>query len=75
MTTSTIKLNEHGHRIGESHPRSKLLDREIDQVHALRAEKLTLEAIALKFDVSKSCIAHIVSGRRRGQAIAKVVRA
>lgn len=72
--TKTIALNEDGRRIGESHPRAKLLDHEVDQVLALLEAGLSYAQVAEKFDVSKSCIAHIATGRRRGQAVGRVVR-
>lgn len=70
----TISLNENARRVGESHPRAKLLDAEVDQVHELLEAGLSLAEVARKMDVSKSCIAHIASGRRRGQLVARVVR-
>ena len=70
----TIAFNEHGRRIGESHPRAKLLDHEVEQVLALLDAGLSYAAVAAKFDVSKSCIAHIAAGRRRGQLVARVAR-
>lgn len=72
--SKTIALNEDGRRIGESHPRAKLLDHEVDQVLALLEAGLSYAQVAEKFDVSKSCIAHIATGRRRGQAVGRVVR-
>lgn len=69
-----IALNENGRRIGESHPRAKLLDHEVDQVLALLEAGLSYAEVALKFDVSKSCVAHIANGRRRGQATERTVR-
>ncbi len=69
-----VALNENGRRIGESHPGAKLLDHEVEQVLELLDAGLSYAEVGAKFDVSKSCIAHIASGRRRGQAIAKVLR-
>jgi hypothetical protein len=69
-----IALNETGYRIGESHPRAKLLDYEVEQLVALVEAGLTYAAVAEKFEVSKSCVAHIVTGRRRGQAASRMVR-
>ena len=69
-----VMLNESGRRIGESHPRSKLLDREVEQVFALLEAGLSYREIAEKMDVSKSCIAHIATGRRRGQCVERLVR-
>ena len=70
----TIALNENGKRVGEGHPRAKLLDSEVDQVLDLLEAGLSYAEVAIKFDVSKSCIAHIATGRRRGQVVARVVR-
>lgn len=70
----TIALNENGRRVGESHPRAKLLDHEVDQVLDLLEAGLSYAEVALKFDVSKSCIAHIATGRRRGQSVTRLVR-
>lgn len=69
-----VSLNENGRRIGESHPRAKLLDREVDQVLALLEAGLSYAAVAIKFDVSKSCVAHIATGRRRSQVAERSVR-
>ncbi|MFM2208846.1 MAG: hypothetical protein RIQ96_489 [Pseudomonadota bacterium] len=71
----TIAFNELGRRIGESHPRAKLLDYEVDQVIALLDAGLSYAAVAARFNVSKSCIAHIAAGRRRCQAVVRRIRA
>lgn len=70
----TVALNEHGRRVGESHPRAKLLDNEVDLALALLEGGMSYAQVALKFDVSKSCVAHIATGRRRGQATMRLVR-
>lgn len=62
-----IRRNEQGRRIGESHPRATLSDHDVELVLALVDEGLSYSEIAEKFEVSKSCIAHIATGRRRGQ--------
>lgn len=64
----TIALNERGRRIGESHPRAKLLDYEVEQVLALLDAGLSYAEVARKFDVGKSCVAHIAAGQFRFQA-------
>jgi hypothetical protein len=70
----TVALNEAGRRVGESHPRAKLLDREVQQVLDLLDAGLSYAEVARKFDVSKSCIAHIATGRRRGQVVVRLAR-
>lgn len=69
-----VALNENGRRVGDSHPRAKLLDHEVGQVLDLLEAGLSYSEVARKFDVSKSCIAHIATGRRRGQVVVRVVR-
>ena len=68
-----VALNEHGRVIGQNHPRAKLLDSEVDQVLDLLEAGLSYSKAADKMDVSKSCVAHIATGRRRCQTPAKVV--
>ena len=70
----TIALNESGRRIGESHPGAKLLDHEVEQILELLEAGLSYAAVASKFDVSKSCIAHIAAGRRRCQPVVRRLR-
>ncbi|QDF96781.1 hypothetical protein CJ010_09690 [Azoarcus sp. DD4] len=60
-------VNERGRLIGASHPLALLTDHEIDLVHELREAGLSLSQIAQRMECSKSCIAHVISGRRRGQ--------
>lgn len=69
----TIAINELGRRIGESHPNAKLTDHEAELLVGLVEGGMSLAQAAAKFDVSKSCAAHIVSGRRRGQVAVRVV--
>ena len=69
-----VALSDTGRRIGEHHPRAKLLDHEVDQVLALLEAGMSYAQVAEKFEVSKSCIAHIATGRRRGQPVGRLVR-
>lgn len=69
----TIALNEKNRRIGENHPLARLTDAEVDLVHALLEEGLSLAAVARRMEVSKSCIAHIAAGRRRNHTAVRVV--
>lgn len=68
-----VALNEKGNRIGENHPRAQLLDAEVDQVMELIEAGYSYAQVAEKMGVSKSCIGHIASGRRRCQTPAKIV--
>lgn len=62
-----VPLNSEGRRIGEAHPGAKLLDREIDIVFELRESGMSYSQIAAKMGISKSCVAHVIKGRRRCQ--------
>lgn len=66
--TTTVAINETGHRIGDSHPRAKLTNREVELLLRLRlVERWTYVRLAAKFGVSKSCVAWICQGRKRCQ--------
>lgn len=69
-----VALNENGRRIGEHHPRAKLLDAEVEQVLALLDGGMSYARVAEKFQVSKSCVQHIANGSRRAQTARRVVR-
>lgn len=68
-----VALNERGRVVGQEHPRALLLDWEVDQVHELIESGFSYSQVAEKFGVSKSCIGHIASGRRRCQTAARFV--
>lgn len=62
-----VALNERGRVIGENHPRARLLDSEVDQVLELVESGMSYARIAEKMQITKSCVGHIASGRRRCQ--------
>lgn len=72
-----VAVNEKGLRIGESHPRSVLTDRDIELMFALRDEdpaRWSYGELARKFEVSKGCVWKVFQGLRRGQIAARVKR-
>lgn len=62
---AAVRKNSQGCRIGQDNPGAKLRDSEVDLVLELHQGGMSMRRIAEKFDVSKSCIGHICSGRRR----------
>ena len=87
MKKDVVAVNERGRRIGESHPRAKLTDHEVDLIRELAEEGLTYEDIARKFELpadpktgrptraSRVYIGKLVRCERRGQSIAGHKRA
>ena len=72
MNYKLVFVNDKGKRIGQDHQRAKLTDRDVDQIFELHAMGLGYARIASKFDdiaggISKSAVAHIIQGRKRGQ--------
>jgi hypothetical protein len=82
-----VGINEHGMRVGETHPRAVLSDEEVDWIRELyetglalspgeRIRRgLTLGGLAAKFEVSKSSVRDIIRCRCRAQAVAGFKRA
>ena len=64
-----LDFNQDGKRIGENHPKAKLLDAEVELVLKLLDEGLGYQRVADKMGVSKSCIQRIANGTCRGQAV------
>lgn len=62
-----IALNEAGRRVGDSHHRAKLSNGEVDLIHELYSQGFSYRDLALKFEVSKSTIRSIITGRCRAQ--------
>ena len=72
MHQKVIAFNAAGRRIGESHPRAKLTDEEVEAVLYLREAGLTYAQIAAKWDepgrsLSVSTVRDICTARRRCQ--------
>lgn len=67
-TRSFIVVNEKGRRIGESHPRARLSDHEVDLMLTLREEyHMSYGMLAAKFECSKSSVAKLCKYERRCQ--------
>ena len=62
-----ISRNERGYRIGQSHPRARSSDHEVELVRDLRDQCWTYSSIARKLEMSKSTVAEILEGRIRCQ--------
>lgn len=60
-------MNVSGSRIGESHPRAVLTDHEVDLLLELRAERKSYGWLAVTFEISKSQVARICTGKSRSQ--------
>lgn len=70
MADRVVKINDHGLRIGDDHPRAKLTDREVDHLLELREsdpEFWSYARLAEAFDISKSQAGNICRGSQRNQ--------
>jgi transposase len=69
-----VMVNEAGRRIGESHPRARLTDHEIDLIRELHEGGLGYKKIAKKFDTGRETIRDIVRCKKRAQIPARLKR-
>lgn len=73
-----VRVNENGLRIGESHQKAVLTDFEVERLIADRgpqtAPAMSYSQLAAKYGISKSGVASILKGFRRGQIGLKVKR-
>lgn len=60
-----VGFSETGHRLGETHPRAKLSDHEVELIRELAEGGMSQRLIAEKFEISRGTVADIVSFRRR----------
>ena len=60
-----VAYTREGRRIGESHPKAKLLDCEVRLLLDLRDEGFSMQWLADKFGISKGCVQHICAGSTR----------
>lgn len=73
MGTRVLAVNERGYRVGQDHHHAVLTDAEVDLIRELReAHRWTYDALAEKFEVSKSAIACICRYERRAQTVARL---
>lgn len=63
-----VALNDIGRRIGESHPKSRLTDEQVDRIRDLHEDHdLSYDQLANLYQVHKSTIASICQYRTRAQ--------
>lgn len=67
MPKKYVLVNERGRRIGESHPRAKLTDHEIDLIRDLAEEGMSYRQIAAKFEIFFTHVGDIVRCAKRAQ--------
>lgn len=84
-----VAVNERGRRVGETHPRAKLTDHEVDLIRELaegelqrnpksgrweRVGAMSYAEIAKKFEVAKDTVESIVLCRRRAHIAIRLKR-
>lgn len=60
-----VSTNGRGGRVGQDHPKAVLTDREVQQLLALREEGWGYSRLAAVFEVSRSQVRNICTGRQR----------
>lgn len=65
MARDLVAVNEQGRLIGESHPRSKLSNKDVDLIRELADDGMSYQRIAEKFDCARSTVQAIVECRIR----------
>lgn len=65
--TRLVAVNEQGQRVGESHPRARLTDAEIDLMFAMRKHKVPVAEIARWFGRNRSYVWRVLNYRKRNQ--------
>lgn len=65
MARDLVAVNDRGRLIGESHPRAKLSDHEVDLIRELAEDGMSYQQIAEKFECSRSTVQAIVECRIR----------
>lgn len=70
-----VRLSTAGRVVGQHHHRAQLTDGEVDMLLRLREkDHWSYARLAEVFEVSASCVAMIVTGRRRGQVAVRATR-
>lgn len=70
-----VAVSDKGRVVGESHPKSKLTDHEVDLIrHLHETARLSYKILGDKFEVSKGAIAKIVKCERRAVVAVRVKR-
>lgn len=70
-----IAVNARGQVIGEDHPKAVLTDHEVGLLIELRDEAFSYGRLSAIFEVSKSCVFRICTGKSRAQTPANYRRA
>lgn len=68
-------MNENGRYIGESHPKAKLSNADVDRMREMHEDANVSErCIARRFGVSRRTVRDILSYKNRAQTITRVVK-
>ena len=73
-TTKLVQVNDAGRLVGEAHPRSKLSDRDVELVLAMRDEGLSHRQLAEKFEISRAQVGRVLRSETRNQLVTRSVR-
>lgn len=74
MQQRLVAINDQGRRVGETHPRAKFTDHEVELMRKLRGAGWSFDRLAAAFECAKATVADICHGRIRSQVATGVRR-
>lgn len=69
MVKRVVGLSAKGKRVGEDNPRAVLTDHDVQLLLALHQEGYGYAKLARMFEVAKSSVQSIITGRTRGKTV------
>lgn len=69
-----VAVNDQGRRIGETHPRAKLTDEDVDLMFELHASRVPVAEIARKFEITRRHAGRVLSSQSRNHTPDRWVR-
>lgn len=71
---ATIRVNEYGRRIDDSHPRTKVSGEDVERMRELREKGASTAELAAMFHISEQQVRNICAHRSRNQIMVSIKR-
>ncbi|WP_162615294.1 helix-turn-helix domain-containing protein [Saezia sanguinis] len=66
-----LQYNDRGYRIGQSHHKARLTDRDVELIFELREQGMTIVSIAERMECGRTTVWKILHGEIRSQPVVK----